>query len=89
MQIRVGNGYDMHRLVPHRKLIIGGVSLQHPEGLGLDGLFKSGGIFPDFEEKLSIQKDYSLGFIRKTPENGFNEISADKVCFLHVQKSPV
>ena len=42
------------------------------EGLGLDGLFKSGGIFPDFEEKLSIQKDYSLGFIRKTPENGFN-----------------
>ena len=42
------------------------------EGLGLNGLFKSGGIFPDFEEKLSIQKDYSLGFIRKTPENGFN-----------------
>ena len=35
-------------------------------------MFKSGGIFPDFEEKLSIQKDYSLGFIRKTPENGFN-----------------
>ena len=35
--LRVGNGYDIHRLVPKRKLIIGGVELQHPAGLGLDG----------------------------------------------------
>ena len=36
-QFRIGNGYDMHRLVPGRALIIGGVTLRHPEGLGLDG----------------------------------------------------
>ena len=36
-QFRIGNGYDIHRLVPNRKLIIGGVQLNHPEGLGLDG----------------------------------------------------
>ena len=36
-QFRIGNGYDMHRLVPERKLIIGGVELEHPSGLGLDG----------------------------------------------------
>tara|TARA_Y100001968_G_C19273019_1_gene675229 strand:+ start:300 stop:800 length:501 start_codon:yes stop_codon:yes gene_type:complete len=36
-QFRIGNGYDMHRLVAGRELIIGGVKLQHPEGLGLDG----------------------------------------------------
>ena len=36
-QFRIGNGYDIHRLVPNRKLILGGVSLDHPEGLGLDG----------------------------------------------------
>ena len=36
-QFRVGNGYDIHRLVKGRQLIIGGVSLSHPEGLGLDG----------------------------------------------------
>ena len=36
-QFRVGNGYDMHRLVKGRPLIIGGVVLDHPEGLGLDG----------------------------------------------------
>ena len=36
-QIRIGNGYDIHRLVHGRPLIIGGVTLEHPEGLGLDG----------------------------------------------------
>ncbi len=36
-QFRIGNGYDIHRLVSGRPLIIGGVSLSHPDGLGLDG----------------------------------------------------
>ncbi|MCT0229520.1 2-C-methyl-D-erythritol 2,4-cyclodiphosphate synthase [Synechococcus sp. CS-1324] len=35
MQLRIGNGYDIHRLVPGRPLILGGVRLEHP--LGLDG----------------------------------------------------
>jgi len=35
--IRIGNGYDIHRLVKGRKLIIGGIELQHPDNLGLDG----------------------------------------------------
>ena len=34
---RIGNGYDIHRLVEGRNLIIGGVKLQHPDNLGLDG----------------------------------------------------
>ena len=36
-QFRIGNGYDIHRLVFGRKLIIGGVVLNHPDNLGLDG----------------------------------------------------
>ena len=36
-QFRIGNGYDIHRLVEERDLIIGGVKLQHPDKLGLDG----------------------------------------------------
>ena len=40
------------------------------KGMGYDGTFKSG-IFPDFKEKLVLQKDNSLGFIRPTPETGF------------------
>ena len=34
---RIGNGYDIHRLVTDRELIIGGVNLKHPNNLGLDG----------------------------------------------------
>ncbi|MEA5473520.1 tRNA (guanosine(37)-N1)-methyltransferase TrmD [Synechococcus sp. CCY9201] len=37
MQLRIGNGYDIHRLVPGRPLILGGQTLEHPAGLGLDG----------------------------------------------------
>ncbi len=33
--MRIGNGYDVHRLVPGRKLILGGVPLDYE--LGLDG----------------------------------------------------
>ena len=36
-QFRIGNGYDIHRLVNDRDLIIGGVKLNHPNNLGLDG----------------------------------------------------
>jgi 2-C-methyl-D-erythritol 2,4-cyclodiphosphate synthase len=36
-QLRIGNGYDIHRLVPGRLLILGGQTLEHPAGLGLDG----------------------------------------------------
>ena len=36
-KLRIGNGYDIHRLVEGRDLIIGGVKLHHPENLGLDG----------------------------------------------------
>ncbi|MBK9282923.1 MAG: hypothetical protein IPM51_01235 [Sphingobacteriaceae bacterium] len=41
------------------------------ERLRFDGTFSSAGIFPDFREKLTLQKDYSLGFIRQTPPGGF------------------
>ena len=34
---RIGNGYDIHRLKLGRPLVLGGVTLHHPEGLGLDG----------------------------------------------------
>ena len=33
--MRIGHGYDVHRLVPDRKLILGGVEI--PYALGLDG----------------------------------------------------
>ncbi len=35
MNFRIGHGYDIHRLVPGRPLILGGVTMAH--SLGLDG----------------------------------------------------
>lgn len=33
VSIRIGNGYDIHRLVPDRPLILGGVKIEHELGL--------------------------------------------------------
>lgn len=41
------------------------------EALALQGNFVSANIFPDFREDLKVQEDYSLGFKRKTPTDGF------------------
>lgn len=40
--------------------------------LSLAGEMISAGIFPTFKENLTIQKDYSLGFIRQAPPQGFD-----------------
>jgi len=40
------------------------------EGLAFDGNFVSAGIFPAFDETLRLQPDFSLGFVRETPEEG-------------------
>lgn len=37
MDLRIGHGYDIHRLVEGRPLILAGLCLDHPDGLGLDG----------------------------------------------------
>ena len=39
--------------------------------LKFQGEFTSSGIFPMFRDTLSLQNDYSLGFIRKTPPGGY------------------
>lgn len=31
--MRIGIGYDVHKLVPYRKLILGGVEIEHEKGL--------------------------------------------------------
>ncbi|MEA3443844.1 MAG: hypothetical protein U9R19_03875 [Bacteroidota bacterium] len=39
--------------------------------LSFEGNLTSAGIFPPFDETLKVQPDLSLGFVRKTPEDGF------------------
>jgi 2-C-methyl-D-erythritol 2,4-cyclodiphosphate synthase len=33
VELRIGNGYDIHRLVPNRPLILGGITIDHELGL--------------------------------------------------------
>jgi hypothetical protein len=39
--------------------------------LQFKGTFLSAGIFPDFDETLTLQPDHSLGFVRETPASGY------------------
>ncbi len=41
------------------------------ESIEFAGVFVSAGIFPDIEEPVKVQRDYSLGFVRETPSNGY------------------
>lgn len=41
------------------------------ESIEFGGVFVSAGIFPDLEESVKVQRDYSLGFVRETPDNGY------------------
>ena len=41
------------------------------DSLSFNGVLTSAGIFPDIEEPLKVQPDYSLGFVRKTPRAGY------------------
>ncbi len=41
------------------------------EGLRFNGDMVSAGIFPTFKETLTLQPDYSLGFVRETPKEGY------------------
>ena len=41
------------------------------DSLSFNGVLTSAGIFPDIEEPLKVQPDYSLGFVRKSPRTGY------------------
>ncbi|MDZ7845925.1 MAG: hypothetical protein U5L96_03630 [Owenweeksia sp.] len=42
------------------------------EGLYFEGTFTSAGIFPDMQQTIKVQKDYSLGFTTETPPEGLS-----------------
>ncbi|MCP4457091.1 MAG: hypothetical protein GY816_03540 [Cytophagales bacterium] len=48
-------------------------SIDRDEGVSFefDGKFVSGGIFPDFQQVLTIQPDQSLGFTHQIPNEGY------------------
>ena len=50
---------------------IDSIGILTKKNLKFKGHFVSAGIFPPFDETISVQPDYSLGFKRNTPEEGY------------------
>lgn len=50
---------------------IDSLSSNDPNSIGFEGEFISGGIFPNFKEKLVVMPDNSMGFEHKAPKEGF------------------
>jgi hypothetical protein len=68
----IANGvYDTTVQFEIPPFIVDSLSSDNPDAIGFDGTFKSGGIFPDFEEKLVVMPDRSLGFKHVTPKAGY------------------
>lgn len=66
-----GGAYDttvQFQIPPFR---LDSLSSDDPHSIGFDGTFKSGGIFPEFKEKLVVMPDYSLGFKHEVPKDGY------------------
>ena len=54
-----------------KPFVIDSVDNFENKSLKFDGTFASAGIFPEFEETLLLQEDFSLGFSRPTPPEGY------------------
>jgi hypothetical protein len=64
--------YDRARFSYHiYPFVIDSLDNFSTENLTFDGYLASAGIFPDIDQPLKVQKDYSLGFINFTPEDGY------------------
>lgn len=83
--IRTGIGYDVHRFAEHRRLILGGVEIPHPEGLlghsdadvathalmdALLGAIAAGDIGKHFPDTDAAYKDAdSVALLRRVAES--------------------
>ena len=56
------------RIIPFS---IDSLDMATTDNILFDGVFISTGIFPDFYDYLTVQRDYSLGFNTHTPPEGF------------------
>ncbi|WMN07669.1 hypothetical protein QYS48_29500 [Marivirga arenosa] len=56
---------------------IDSVSSSDPNSIAFDGVFHSGDIFPEFEEKLRVMPDKSLGFDHPLPDEGIDLLDGE------------
>lgn len=68
----LGGAYDksVYFVVP--PFGIDSLSSNDPEAIGFEGTFVTGGMLPEFKQKLKIMADNSLGFDHTIPDEGFD-----------------
>lgn len=68
----LGGAYDksVYFIVPPFK--IDSLSSSDPATIGFEGTFVTGGILPEFKQRLKIMPDNSLGFEHVLPQDGFD-----------------
>lgn len=54
------------------------------KGMNLNGTFVSAKILPDFDFKLTLQPDFSLGFGTETPEEGYPLYNGNGHCYMKI-----
>jgi len=57
------------------------------DSLQFDGYLVSSGIFPDIKQALKVQPDYSLGFINRSPVEGYSAYSDNGIYYDEVNLS--
>jgi hypothetical protein len=56
---------------------IDSVSSSNPNSIAFSGVFHSGDIFPEFDEKLRVMPDKSLGFEHPLPDDGIDLLAGE------------
>ena len=67
----LGGAYDTTMYFDIPPFRIDSLNNKNRSAVGFKGTFVSGGIMPDFQTKLTLQEDGSLGFIYNVPKTGF------------------
>ncbi|MEN7548352.1 hypothetical protein AAG747_10565 [Rapidithrix thailandica] len=67
----LGGAYDERVSFEIPPFEIDSINSSNPNSINFAGTFNSSGIFPDFEQRVGIQKDGSLGFTQHTPSEGY------------------
>lgn len=73
----LGGVYDQSLYFVIPPFEIDSVSSSDPNSIAFDGVFHSGDIFPEFEEKLRVMPDKSLGFNHPLPDDGIDLLDGE------------
>ncbi|MFA0961857.1 hypothetical protein AB9P05_08610 [Roseivirga sp. BDSF3-8] len=67
----LGGAYDDNLQFQIPPFDLDSINAHDKKAITFEGVFSSGGIFPDFSAQLSVKEDNSLGFVHEVPQEGY------------------